>query len=131
MAFAQKLKMYKQLGFDGVQFHDDDAVPELENLSPAEITKKAAEVKKALDGEGLVAEFVAPRLWESPKGIDGAYTSNDPKCRQWAIERSKRMIDILQRAGHAAGGPLAGPRRHVYPRVEECARVAQVSGRGA
>ena len=24
--FARKLKLYKQLGFDGVQFHDDDAV---------------------------------------------------------------------------------------------------------
>ena len=23
--------MYKKLGFDGVQFHDDDAVPEMEN----------------------------------------------------------------------------------------------------
>jgi xylose isomerase len=26
--------------------------------------------------------------------IDGAYTSNDPKCRQYAIERSLRTIDI-------------------------------------
>ncbi len=99
VAFAQKLKLYKQLGFDGVQFHDDDAVPELENLSPAEITKKASDVKKMLDGEGLVAEFVAPRLWESPKGIDGAYTANDPQCRRWAVERSKRMIDICNALG--------------------------------
>jgi xylose isomerase len=97
--FAKKLKMYKELGFDAVQFHDDDAVPDLENLSPAEITKKAAEVKKMLDAEGLVAEFVAPRLWESPKGIDGGYTSNCPKCRQWALERSKRMIDICNALG--------------------------------
>jgi hypothetical protein len=25
------------LGFEGIQFHDDDAVPELESLSPAQI----------------------------------------------------------------------------------------------
>jgi len=25
-SFAEKLEFYKQLGFDGVQFHDDDAV---------------------------------------------------------------------------------------------------------
>jgi xylose isomerase len=97
--FAKKLAMYKQLGFDAVQFHDDDAVPDLEGLSPAEIVKKAGQVKKMLDGEGLVAEFVAPRLWENPKGIDGGYTSNCPECRQWAIERTFRAVDIANALG--------------------------------
>lgn len=96
IAFAKKLKMYKQLGFDGVQFHDDDAVPEMEKLKPAEIVKQAAKVKRTLDGEGLVAEFVAPRLWESPKGVDGGFTSNDPKSRKWAVERTKRAVDIAK-----------------------------------
>ena len=95
LTFAKKLKEYKKLGFDGVQFHDDDAVPELEKLSPAKIVAEAKKVKKMLDGEGLVAEIVAPRLWEDPRGIDGAYTSNDPKCRQWALDRSKLNCDIL------------------------------------
>ena len=99
VAFAQKLKMYRKLGFDAVQFHDDDAVPDMENLPPAEIVKKAAAVKKMLDDEGLVAEFVAPRLWEHPNGIDGGYTANDPKCRRWAIERSKLAIDIANALG--------------------------------
>jgi xylose isomerase len=99
LTFAKKLGMYKQLGFDGVQFHDDDAVAELENLSAADIRKRAVEVKKMLDDEGLVAEFVAPRLWEHPSGIDGGYTANDPACRQWAIERSKRAIDIANALG--------------------------------
>ncbi len=93
--FAKKLKMYKKLGFDGVQFHDDDAVPDMDNLSPDQIVKKAKEVKSMLDGEGLVAEFVAPRLWEDEKTIDGAYTSNDPACRQYAKDRSRRMLDIV------------------------------------
>ena len=88
--FARKLKMYKELGFDAVQFHDDDAVPDMENLPPAEIEKQAADVKKVLDDEGLVAEFVAPRLWEDPRGIDGGFTANDPQCREWAWERLKR-----------------------------------------
>ena len=61
--FAKKLKFYKDLGFDGVQFHDDDAVPDMNDLGPDEIIAKAKSVKEALDGEGLVAEFVAPRLW--------------------------------------------------------------------
>jgi xylose isomerase len=92
--FGKKLKMYKQLGFDGVQFHDDDAVPDMDNLSPEQIIKKAKEVRSMLEGEGLVAEFVAPRLWEGGLTIDGAYTSNDPACREYAKQRSRRMLDI-------------------------------------
>jgi xylose isomerase len=99
LAFAEKLGMYKKLGFDGVQFHDDDAVPNLEGLSAAAVQQKAAAVKRMLDDEGLVAEFVAPRLWEHENGIDGGYTANDPKCRRWAIDRSKRAIDIANALG--------------------------------
>ena len=100
--FGKKLKRYKELGFDAVQFHDDDAVPDMENMSVEEIVKQAGEVKSMLDGEGLVAEFTAPRLWEDPRGIDGGFTSNDPACRQWAIERFKRCCDI----GNALGTKL-------------------------
>ncbi|MHC4693604.1 MAG: TIM barrel protein [Planctomycetota bacterium] len=97
--FGKKLKLYKKLGFDGVQFHDDDAVPDMDTLSPDQIVKKAKEVKSMLDGEGLVAEFVAPRLWEDERTIDGAYTSNDPSCRQYAKDRSRRMLDIVDALG--------------------------------
>jgi xylose isomerase len=96
ITFGKKLKMYKKLGFDGVQFHDDDAVPGMNKLSPQQIIKKAKEVRKMLEGEGLVAEFVAPRLWEDARTIDGAYTSNDPASRKYAKERSQRMIDIVE-----------------------------------
>lgn len=92
--FAEKLGEYQKLGFGAVQFHDDDAVPELNDLSPAEIRSQAGEVHRMLDDHGLAAEFVAPRLWEDPRTIDGAYTANDPDCRQYAIERSRRCIDV-------------------------------------
>jgi len=94
VAFGKKLKMYKKLGFDAVQFHDDDAVPGMDDLSPEQIVKKAKEVRDMLESEGLAAEFVAPRLWEGAKTIDGAYTSNDPACRAYAKKRSQRMLDI-------------------------------------
>ncbi|MDD2600430.1 MAG: TIM barrel protein [Kiritimatiellae bacterium] len=94
LSFADKLKLFRPLGYEGVQFHDDDAVPGMNDLDGAGISKKAAELKARLDGEGLVAEFVAPRLWEDPRTIDGGYTSNDPACRAYAIERSLKAIDI-------------------------------------
>jgi len=94
LTFARKLKLYKKLGFDGVQFHDDDAVPNMNELGPKEISKQAKEVRQMLNEEGLAAEFVAPRLWEDPRTIDGGYTSNDAEARQYAKERSRRAIDI-------------------------------------
>ena len=99
MQFSEKLATYKKLGFDGVQFHDDDAVPELNNLTPQQIVSKAKELKKVLDDNGLAAEFVAPRIWEDERTIDGGYTSNDASCRKYAIDRSKRAIDIANALG--------------------------------
>ncbi len=99
IAFNKKLALYKNLGFEAVQFHDDDAVPDMDELSPDQIVKKAVAVRKALEKQGLVAEFVAPRLWESGKTVDGGYTSNDPACRKYALERSKRCVDIANALG--------------------------------
>jgi xylose isomerase len=97
VAFAAKIREYKKLGFDGVQFHDDDVVEA--DLDPSATERGAAKVKKLLEGEGLFCEFVAPRLWEHPKTIDGAFTSNSPADRRYALERAKRSIDI----GNALG----------------------------
>jgi len=99
VAFDKKLGIYKKLGFDAVQFHDDDAVPDMNDLTPDRIAKKAKDMRKKIEEQGLVAEFVAPRLWEDSRTIDGAYTSNDPKCREYARERSRRAIDIANALG--------------------------------
>src|SRR5437016_2943520 len=98
VAFAAKIREYKKLGFDGVQFHDDDAVPEIDQ-DPAGIDRAAARTRKLLEGEGLFCEFIAPRLWEHPKTIDGGYTANSVAERKYAIERSKRAIDIANAIG--------------------------------
>jgi xylose isomerase len=51
VAFADKIREYKKLGFDGVQFHDDDVVPA--DLSLQATREGVARVKKILDEEGL------------------------------------------------------------------------------
>lgn len=93
-AFADKIRLYKKLGFDGVQFHDDDVVEA--DLDPAATSKGAAKVRKLLEDEGLFCEFIAPRLWEHPSTIDGGYTSNSAAERKYAIDRSKRAVDIAR-----------------------------------
>jgi xylose isomerase len=96
IAFAQKLDIFRDLGFDAVQFHDDDAVPDLDDLSPAGIREQARAMRQKLADRGLVAEFVAPRLWEDPRTVDGAFTANDPAARAYALERSKKAVDIAR-----------------------------------
>ena len=59
--FNKKLGTYKKMGFDGVQFHDDDAVPGMNALNPKQIIAEAKKVKAKLDEHGLIAEFVADR----------------------------------------------------------------------
>ncbi len=95
--FADKLKVFKDLGFGYVQFHDDDAVPD--DASSSERERIAGEVRKMLDDNGLQAEFVAPRLWEDARGIDGPVTSNNAADRKWALERGKRAVDVAQLLG--------------------------------
>jgi len=97
--FDWKLDQLKTLGFDAMMFHDDDAVPDIDNKSEQQIRKEAKQLKKRLDDAGIAPEMVAPRLWFAPQTIDGAYTSNDAKCRKYAIERSLRSIDIANILG--------------------------------
>jgi len=97
--FVTKVKKYKEIGFDAIQFHDDDAVPNMNDLSEDQIIKEAEKVKTILDDHGLAAEFVAPRLWMDPRTIDGGYTSNNAKDRDFAMWRSYRTIDIAKALG--------------------------------
>lgn len=123
VAFNTKLGWFRELGFEAVMLHDDDAVPGIDALTPAQIQSAASELKRRLDDLGLAAEIVAPRLWEDPKWVDGGYTANDPAVRAAAIERSKKTIDV----GRALGCGLVVlwlAREGTYQRESKCARTA-------
>jgi xylose isomerase len=98
-SFDWKLGQLKKIGYDAMMFHDDDAVPNIDEKSDAQVRKETRELKQRLADAGIAAEMVAPRLWFSPMTIDGAYTSNDPKCRRYAIDRTRRCIDIARGLG--------------------------------
>lgn len=119
--FARKLKAYKELGFDAVQFHDDDIVPA--DLDWPSTQKGVAAVQSMLDGEGLFVEIVAPRLWEDPHTIDGAFTANSAADRQYAIDRARRAVDIAREVG-CRNYVLWLAREGSYIREAKCARTA-------
>jgi len=92
-----------RMGFQALQFHDDDVV---DAEAPLEVmTAKCKAVRRRLRDNGLEAEFVAPRLWEHPFTVDGGPTANGPQFRKHASERARRSIDIAN---------LLGTRRIVW-----------------
>ena len=65
-SFDWKLDALKKLGYDAMMFHDDDAVPDIDGKSDAELKKAAKELKKKLDDAGIAAEMVAPTVVVQP-----------------------------------------------------------------
>jgi xylose isomerase len=99
VAFADKLEQVRALGYDAIQFHDDEVVPNIDAASPAEIRRQAQEMRRMLDDVGLKANNIGPRLWEQPSGVDGSFTSGDPAAFDYAVERTKKAIDIIFELG--------------------------------
>jgi len=97
--FEEKIKKFKEIGFDAIQFHDDDAVPNMNNMTETEIIDEAKNIKDLLEKYDLKAEFVAPRLWMDPHTIDGGFTSNCKTDRDFAMWRAYRSIDIANALG--------------------------------
>ena len=98
-SFDEKIGFYRDLGFVGIQFHDDDIVPDIDNKTHEQIMRQTRNVKRLIESLGLTPEIVAPRLWFAPQTIDGAYTSNLSSDRDYALERSKRCVDVANEIG--------------------------------
>ncbi len=99
ISFEEKVKRFAEMGFSAIQFHDDDAVPNMNDLTPKEIKAEARKVKAILDKYGLKAEFVAPRLWMDPHMADGGFMSTSNDDREYALWRAFRSIDIAKELG--------------------------------
>ncbi len=99
VSFEEKLAKFAEIGISAVQFHDDDAVPDINSLTADEIKAEAQKVRILLEKYGLKAEFVAPRLWMDPHTADGGFTSNSAEDREFAMWRAYRSIDIANELG--------------------------------
>lgn len=80
------------VGAYGVNFHDNDLVPI--DATPKERTKIVADFKKALDSTGVKVPMATTNLFFDPAFKDGAYTSNDPKVRAYALQKTMHSIDL-------------------------------------
>jgi xylose isomerase len=80
------------VGAYGVNLHDNDLVPI--DATPTERDRIVAEFKKALSDTGLVVPMATTNLFADPAFKDGAFTSNDPKVRAYALQKTMRAIDL-------------------------------------
>ncbi len=80
------------LGAYGINFHDNDLVPI--DATPGERDQIVSEFKKALSDNGLVVPMATTNLFSDPIFKDGAFTSNDPKVRAYALQKTMRAMDL-------------------------------------
>ncbi|MCE7984847.1 MAG: xylose isomerase [Caldilinea sp. CFX5] len=81
-----------EVGAYGVNFHDNDLVPI--NATAAEEARIMKEFKKALSDTGIVVPMATTNLFYHPIFRDGAFTSNDPKVRAYALQKTMHSMDL-------------------------------------
>jgi xylose isomerase len=81
-----------ELGAHGVNLHDNDLIPI--DATPAERDRIVSEFKKALDDTGMKVPMATTNLFYDPAFKDGAFTSNDPQVRLYALQKTMRSMDL-------------------------------------
>jgi xylose isomerase len=81
-----------QLGAYGVNLHDNDLVPIDATL--AERDRIVAEFKKALADNDMRVPMATTNLFYDPIFKDGAFSSNDPKVRTYALQKTMKSMDL-------------------------------------
>ncbi len=81
-----------EVGAYGVNFHDNDLVPI--DATPAEHDQIVGDFRKALEETGLVVPMATTNLFSDPAFKDGAFTSNDPAVRAYALQKTMRSMDL-------------------------------------
>lgn len=89
---VQIVHLLAEVGAYGVNFHDNDLVPI--TATPAERDRIVADFKRALDETGVVVPMATTNLFTDPAFKDGAFTSNDPQVRAYALHKTLRAIDM-------------------------------------
>jgi xylose isomerase len=81
-----------KLGAYGVNFHDNDLVPI--DATPAERDRIVTAFKRALKDTGMSVPMATTNLFTDPIFKDGAFTSNDPRVRAYALHKTMHAMDL-------------------------------------
>ncbi|MFN2120409.1 MAG: xylose isomerase [Anaerolineales bacterium] len=89
---VELVRLLGEVGAWGVNFHDNDLVP-IDATAP-ERDRIVREFKVALAETGLCVPMATTNLFTDPAFKDGAFTSNDPKVRAFALQKTMKAIDL-------------------------------------
>jgi xylose isomerase len=89
---VELVQLLAELGAYGVNFHDNDLIPI--DATPAERYRIVRDFKSALDETGIVVPMATTNLFSDPIFKDGAFTSNEPKVRAYALQKTMNAIDL-------------------------------------
>ena len=89
---AELVRLLAEVGAYGVNFHDNDLIPI--DATPAERDQIKREFTQALKETGLVVPMATTNLFYDRVFKDGAFTSNDPKVRAYALQKTMRAMDL-------------------------------------
>jgi xylose isomerase len=89
---ADLVRLLGEVGVWGVNFHDNDLIPI--DATPADADAIKKEFHKALTDTGLCVPMATTNLFTDPVFKDGAFTSNDPKVRAYALQKTMNAIDL-------------------------------------
>ncbi len=81
-----------ELGAYGVNFHDDDLVPFGSDAATRD--EIVSTFKKTLEESGMKVPMATTNLFSQPIFKDGAFTSSDPKVRNFALQKTMRAMDL-------------------------------------
>src|SRR5947209_12263285 len=84
--------MLAEVGAWGVNFHDNDLVPI--DATTAERDRIVNEFRRVLEETGVVVPMATVNLFYDPVFRDGAFTSNDPSVRAYAVQKTCRAMDL-------------------------------------
>ena len=84
--------MLRDVGAWGVNLHDNDLVPI--DATPSDRDKIVRDFKRVCEENSIVVPMATVSLFFHPVFRDGAFTSNDPDVRAYAVQKTMRAMDI-------------------------------------
>jgi xylose isomerase len=89
---VELVHLLAEVGAYGLNFHDNDLVPI--DATRAERDRIVKDFKKALKETGLVVPMATTNLFYDAAFKDGAFTSNDPRVRAYALQKTMNAMDL-------------------------------------
>ncbi len=92
LAPMDAVALLADVGAWGVNLHDNDLVPI--DAAPSERDRIVKDFQCACQRHGIVVPMATVSLFYDPVFRDGAFTSNDPRVRAYAVQKTMRAMDL-------------------------------------